>query len=185
MQSHTVDNQSPIIDKINLFTIDPVLKNIVEKQNIAWAADALKGYGEKLGSQEWIRKGKQANQHPPKFHPTNEKGFRIDEIEFHPSYHELMSLATESQVHSLPYASKESNAHIARFVLNYLDNQNEAGTSCPLTMTFAAVPPLQKYFSQADEWIPKIINQIYDPSNKPYFEKEGLTIGMALSLIHI
>ena len=181
MNTHTVSNQSPVIDNINLFSIDPILKKIMRKQDISWAMDLLESYGKKLGTKEWIKKGAQANQHTPKFHPTNEKGFRIDEIEFHPAYHELMTLATENQVHSLPYNTQVSNAHIVRFILNYLDNQNEAGTSCPLTMTFAAVPLLQKYFSKANEWIPKIINPIYDPSNKPYFEKEGLTIGMAMT----
>jgi len=181
MKSHIVDNQSPVLDKVNLFSIDPVLKNILQKQDLTWAEKTISDYGAYIGSREWIKKGRQANQYPPKFYPTNEKGFRIDEIEFHPSYHELMQLATENQVHSLAYVSKKPNAHIARFILNYLDNQNEAGTSCPLTMTFAAVPPLKRYFAQAEEWIPKIINKTYDPSNKPYFEKEGLTIGMAMT----
>jgi len=146
MNAHKVTNQSPVIDNINLFSIDPILKNIVQQQNISWAENLLETYGKKLGTREWIQKGKQANENIPKFHPTDEKGFRIDEIEFHPSYHDLMTLATENQIHSLPYTSENSNAHIVRFMLNYLDNQNEAGTNCPLTMTFAAVPPLQKYF---------------------------------------
>lgn len=181
MPSHIVTNQSPLIDNINLFSIDPALKNIARKQDISWAEDVLKAYGKKLGSQEWIHKGQQANQQLPKFHPSNAKGFRIDEIEFHPAYHDLMRLATKNQVHSLPYNTEKPNAQVARFILTYLDNQNEAGTNCPLTMTYASVPPLKKYFSQAAEWIPKIVNQTYDPSNKPYYEKEGLTIGMAMT----
>lgn len=181
MAIHEVINQSPILEDINLFLIDPVLTNIASRQNVLWAKDILEDYGNEVGSRLWIKRGNKANQYIPKFHPTNEKGIRIDEIEFHPSYHKLMTLATENKVHSLPYTTKQSNAHIVRFILNHLDNQNEAGTSCPLTMTFSAVPPIQKYFSQADDWIPKIINHVYDPSNKPYFQKEGLTIGMAMT----
>ncbi|MEM6629916.1 MAG: acyl-CoA dehydrogenase family protein [Bacteroidota bacterium] len=181
MYTHEVFNQSPVIDQLNLYSIDPILKYIAEKQDISWAEGLLSAYGEKLGQQEWIRRGKQANQYIPQFFPTNEKGFRVDEIVFHPAYHDLMAIATEYQVHSLPYTTERPHAHIVRFLLNFLDNQNEAGTNCPLTMTFAAVPPLQKYFVQAEEWIPKILNSVYDPANKPYFEKEGLTIGMAMT----
>jgi putative acyl-CoA dehydrogenase len=176
MNTHEVINQSPVFENVNLYELDAIMQSLVKKQDISWIEDKLKNYGK-----QWIYRGKLANEYTPKFHTHNTKGFRVDEVEFHQSYHDLMQLAIKNEVHSLPWVSQQKNAHVARLFLNYLDNQNEAGTSCPLTMTFSAVPPLKKYFPQADEWLPKILNQQYDPSNKPYFEKKGLTIGMAMT----
>ena len=181
MITHQVSNQSPPFEDINLYRIDSILQNLSSRQELGWAEQQFSEYGKIMGQKDWIYKGKLANQYPPKFHPHDPKGFRIDEIEFHPSYHELMQLATHYQVHSLPWVSSEKNVHVARLILNYLDNQNEAGTNCPLTMTFSAAPVLAKHFPLTNEWMPKILNKQYDPSNRPYFEKTGLTIGMAMT----
>ncbi len=181
MQTHEVTNQSPVFENVNLYRIDAIMQDLAQKQDIRWAESSLEQYGALVGQKEWITKGRLANQYPPTFHSHDTKGFRTDEVEFHPAYHDLMQLATEHHVHSLPWVNTQPHAHIARLLLNYLDNQNEAGTSCPLTMTFSAVPPLKKYFPQAEEWLPKIVNSKYDPTNRPYFEKQGLTIGMAMT----
>ena len=181
MITHQVTNQSPPFEGLNLYRIDAVIQHLVQRQDLSWAEDQLVDYGRILGQKEWIYKGKLANQYPPRFHSHDQKGFRVDEIEFHPAYHQLMKLAIDHQLPSLPWDNSNKHAHVARCMLNYMDNQNEAGTNCPLTMTFAAVPPLLKYFPHADEWIPKILNRQYDASNRPYYEKKGLTIGMAMT----
>ncbi len=181
MKTHTVFNQSTPFENINLFTTDKPLNELLNATKLSINTKLLTQYGETLGKPEWITKGFQANEHKPVFHSHNRFGKRIDTVEFHPAYHQIMQLGIENRIHSLPWLSQQKGRHLTRMVLSYLHSQNEAGTGCPLTMTFAAVPALQKYFAHAQQWIPKITNNVYDGRNIPYFEKEGLTIGMAMT----
>ena len=63
----------------------------------------------------------------------------------------------------------------------YLHNQAEAGTSCPMTMTYACVPALRLQPDLAEHWLPKILSRQYDPRNLPVEQKTGATIGMAMT----
>ncbi len=181
MKTHEVFNQSTAFENINLFASDQPLNELLKATELPFDKALLLEYGGILSSPKWIKKGFQANDHHPVFHSHNRFGQRIDEIEFHPAYHDIMKLGINYQTHALPWLSNRKGRHLTRMVLSYLHSQNESGTGCPLTMTFAAVPALQKHFAKADEWIPKILSKIYDGSNKPYFKKKGLTIGMAMT----
>jgi len=181
MQTHEVFNQVPPLNSINFFEADQVLKDLLAKQDTKWGLERLNKYGALMGQAEWIKKGFVANKQHPVFHSHDAYGHRIDEIEFHPAYHELMAIATKYEIPALPWKQPRKGAHLIRMALSYLHTQVEAGTGCPLTMTFSSVPPLKRHFPLASEWLPKILNQQYDPSNKPYFEKTGLTIGMAMT----
>ena len=64
---------------------------------------------------------------------------------------------------------------------NYCYNQNEAGSACPLTMTFAYLPSLQQSAAIDQHWIPGVLSSQYDPSNQPMQHKSGLKIGMAMT----
>ncbi len=181
MKTHEVFNQVPAFENINLYVTDTLLSELVEKCGAGWAVPQLKAYGEKLGSPEWMEKGYLANKHTPVFHPHDRFGNRIDFIEFHQAYHDIMALAIQFKTHSLSWLENKKGAHLARLALGYLHTQNESGTSCPLTMTFACVPAIKNHFPHADEWLPKILSDKYDPANKPYNQKPGLTIGMAMT----
>ena len=181
MKTHEVFNQAPSFENINLYNTDALLMELVEKNNAAWAVGQLKSYGEKLGSREWIEKGFLANRHTPVFHPNDRFGNRTDFIEFHSSYHEYMALAIENGLTSMPWSEKRNGAHLARLGMDYMHIQNESGTCCPITMTFSCVPAIKNHFPKADEWLPKILNRKYDPANKPYTQKQGVTIGMAMT----
>lgn len=181
METHKVLNQSPVFENIDLFNTNKYLKRLSSQFKLEAMHPSFSKYGSTIGNGEWIRKAKLANDNSPKFHSHDIKGNRIDYVEFHPAYHDFMELAISNDVHALPWVSKMENAQMARFILNYLDNQGESGTSCPITMTYSAAPVLSKHFPMADEWIPKIVNNIYDSSNQPYFDKKGLTIGMAMT----
>ena len=157
------------------------MQNIIKHYNAQWGEDTAMDYGDLLGSAEWIQKGHQANNYSPLFHSHNSKGQRIDEIEYHPAYHDILGLSISQGLTSLPWVNTQAGAQIVRMVKTYLATQNEAGTGCPITMTFASLPAIRNHLPQADEWIPKLLNSTYDPSNKAYFEKEGLTIGMAMT----
>ncbi len=180
--NHTVENQSRVFLNTSLYEIDPLLKALLKQLSDSNFGETLKGLASTVGSKEYIKHGFLANKYLPELKRFSQKGFRIDLVEFHPSYHRLMELGKSYKVDSLPWGDvKEANTHQKRMALYYLTTQNEAGTACPLTMTFASVPVLQKHFFDAESWIKKISSGIYDGSDCPYFEKSGLTLGMAMT----
>lgn len=181
MQTHEVFNQVPSLEGTNFFEIDSFLQEMVRQNELDWGKELIQEYGAKIGQAAWMEKGFQVNQQSPVFHSHDRYGNRIDAVEYHPAYHELMALAIENRVHSLPWTAKRKGAHLVRLSLNYLHTQNESGTGCPLTMTFAAVPSIANHFAHAKEWLPKITSNQYNPADVPYFEKEGVTIGMAMT----
>lgn len=179
--THQVFNQVPAFENINLYSTDTFLQDIIALQHADWASKKLKDYGELLSQPEWIEKGHLANKHTPIFHSHDRFGNRIDFIEFHPAYHEIMEAGFKHQLHSLPWIESKKGAHIARLGLNYLHAQNEAGTNCPITMTFSCVPALKKYLPNADKWLQQILSPDYDKRNTPHQNKSGLSIGMAMT----
>jgi len=114
-------------------------------------------------------------------HTHDRFGNRIDEVEFHPAWHELMRLGISQGAHSLPWTSKKAGAHVARAALMMLSHQVEEGHSCPLTMTFAVVPSLQIQPELAAEWEPRVLSNEYDPRFIPANEKRGALFGMAMT----
>ena len=122
-----------------------------------------------------------ANENLPQLKTHDRYGNRIDVATFHPSYHQLMRAAIEQGLHSLPWTNPKPGAHVVRATQMYMQNQAEAGHCCPLTMTFAAVPAINMQPDVAKVWLPKIYAKVYDPENKPWFDKQGLTIGMAMT----
>src|SRR5690606_10883084 len=85
------------------------------------------------------------------------------------------------EIPTLPWKKSKTGNHVVRMALNYLYNQNEAGSACPLTMTFACIPSIQHNQALAQHWLPKILNNQYDPSNRPLTEKMAATVGMAMT----
>jgi putative acyl-CoA dehydrogenase len=122
-----------------------------------------------------------ANENKPVFKSHDRYGNRIDLVEFHPAYHELMASAIAAGIPSLPWTDPRPGAQVARAALNYLHNQPEAGNACPLTMTYASVPALKLQPDIAEKWLPKILSTQYDPRNLPMEQKSGVTIGMAMT----
>jgi putative acyl-CoA dehydrogenase len=108
-------------------------------------------------------------------------GNRVDEVEFHPSWHSLLGLAVENGLHSLPWAEPRPGVHVARAALCYTLEQIEAGVGCPLSMTYSAIPALRKEPDAAAEWEPRVVSPLYDPRLKPAQEKRGVLFGMAMT----
>ncbi len=179
-ETHEVLNQVSPLDKYNLYETDPALQDSIELYGGGWAKKDLSRYGQLTGD-ELFQAGFLANEHLPKFHSHDRYGHRIDQVDFHPAYHQLMKSAVEHGIPSRPWTEPKAGAQVARAGLMYLHNQAEAGTSCPLTMTFASVPALKHQPDVAEIWLPKITARHYDPDNKPWFEKKGVTIGMAMT----
>ena len=108
-------------------------------------------------------------------------GRRIDEVRFHPAYHALMDLAMRHRVHSIAWTTPEPAGHVAHAAMLALCSEAEAGTMCPVSMTYAAVPALRREPSLAAIWVPKILEGVYDAPLRPIQEKAGVTIGMAMT----
>lgn len=181
MKISEVINQPPPLENYNIFSSDIALQEAVKREGSAWIAEKAQKFGEICGSAEFLKFGELANRFAPILKTHDRFGHRIDEVEFHPAYHELMKFGVENETHSLPWTSEKKGSNVARACLMFLRHQTEEGTSCPLTMTFAAVPSLQIQPEIAEEWLPRIFTNEYDSRLIPASEKRGAIFGMAMT----
>lgn len=179
-ETHEVTNQVPPLDGINLYRSDLPLQEWVRRYQGDWADAELSAYGELAGG-PLMQAGFLANENKPQFKSHDRYGHRIDLVEFHPAYHELMGAAIAAGIPSAPWTDPRAGAQVARAATMYLHNQAESGTSCPLTMTYACVPAIKLQPDVAEHWLPKILSRQYDPRNLPIEQKTGATIGMAMT----
>jgi putative acyl-CoA dehydrogenase len=179
--THEVENQPPPLEGVNWFDQDPALLEAVEREGGAWGKERLSRFGAWLGETSTIRLGEQANHHPPVLRTHDRFGHRIDEVEFHPAWHELLGRALAEQVHALPWRDPRPGAHVVRAAAAFLLNQVESGVCCPIAMTFAAPAALRDAPALAEVWLPKILSSGYDPSSRPAADKTGVLIGMAMT----
>ncbi|MFT6463467.1 acyl-CoA dehydrogenase family protein [Halopseudomonas sp.] len=179
-ETHEVTNQVPPLEGINLYHTDLPLRQWVHRFNGDWADNELAAYGQLAGG-PLMAAGFLANENKPVFKSHDRVGNRIDLVEFHPAYHELMSAGIAHGITSAPWTRPGPGAHVARAATMYLHNQIEAGSCCPMTMTYACVPALKLQPDLAEKWLPKILSRQYDPRNLPIEQKTGATIGMAMT----
>ena len=179
--THAVFNQPRELADYNLFSGDAALQDGVAREGAGWASNELATLGARLGSAETLELGTLANRNAPELDTHDRYGNRVDLVRYHPSYHQLMRLAVEQGLHASPWTEPCPGAHVARAARYYMQAQVEAGHGCPITMTFAATPSLAKEPDLARHWLPKIHARVYDPRNIPAADKQGLTIGMAMT----
>ena len=178
-ETHAVDNQPPPFEPRDLWADDVVLREAIAREGAAAFVPQLSQYAQ-LAGDELYRIGFDANRDRPRLKTHDRFGKRIDLVEFHPAYHRLMQAAKEHGVASLSWQQPQPGAQVARAALSYLHNQAEAGTSCPLTMTHAAVPVLRRE-PALHEWVDKAAAPYYDPRDLPIADKRGVTIGMGMT----
>ncbi|MBI6751832.1 acyl-CoA dehydrogenase family protein [Pseudomonas syringae] len=179
-ETHEVTNQPPPLDGANLYRIDVPLQEWSSRFGAGWAQPRIDAYGALAGG-PLMAAGFLANRHKPEFASHDRYGHRIDLVEFHPAYHQLMSAAIEHGIPSLPWTDPQPGAHVARAAMSYLHTQADPGSGCPLTMTFASVPALKLQPDLAEIWLPKVLSTEYDPRNVGIAHKNGATIGMAMT----
>ncbi|MGM0429191.1 MAG: isovaleryl-CoA dehydrogenase [Pseudomonadota bacterium] len=179
--THEVENQPKPLENYNLYLADKALQQAVEREGASWAYSDLIAFGELAGKKESIELGFQANKYQPELRTHDRYGYRIDQVDFHPSYHQLMATAIEHGLHASPWSNPKPGAHVARAAKYYLHTQVEASHGCPITMTFASIPALRHQPDLLEEWAPKITARQYDPRNIPHTEKNAVTIGMAMT----
>jgi putative acyl-CoA dehydrogenase len=154
--THTVFNQPPPLEDCNVFSSDRPLAEALRREGAGWAEERALTFGEIAGRRETIAWGFQANENRPVLRTHDRAGNRIDEVEFHPSWHSLLSLAIEHGLHALPWIEPRPGAHVARAALFHTLAQIEAGVGCPLSMTYSAVPALRQEPEVAAEWEPRL-----------------------------
>jgi putative acyl-CoA dehydrogenase len=178
---HGVANQPPPLADYDLFSSDAALADAVAIEGAGLASTGLSAFGARLGQAEMLAQGDLANRNPPILHAFDRYGRRRDTVEFHPSWHRLMTMAMEQGLHSAPWAEPRPGAHVARAAGVYLMCQVEAGVQCPVTMTYGAVPALKRQPEIAAEWLPRLYSRSYDPGFRPAAEKTGALIGMGMT----
>ena len=180
-ETHEVVNQPPPLTGYNVFGADVALGDALEREGAAWASAELLELGNRAGSLDAQELGRRANENPPVLLTHDRYGHRVDNVRYHPAYHELMKVAVGNGLHAAPWADDRTGAHVARAVKIIVWYQVDGGHICPISMTYSVVPALRHTPGIAREWEPRLTTREYDPSNQPAARKTGATCGMAMT----
>jgi putative acyl-CoA dehydrogenase len=192
MPTHEVTNQPPPLAGYDA-SADPALLAALRAFRSAGAAgpdgtagteaaDArLTETGRLAGSERVQEQGRLANEYPPRLRTHDRYGHRIDEVEFHPAWHDLMTAAVTRGLHATPWQDQRPGAHLERAARLYVWGQAEAGHLCPVSMTYAIVPALRHAPDLAKQYESGLAATEYDPSRRPAAAKRGLTAGMSMT----
>jgi putative acyl-CoA dehydrogenase len=180
-RTHAVFNQAPPLQGVDVFSSNVPLVEATEREGAGWVRERASALGRFVGGEPQQLWGRLANENKPILRTHDRYGNRIDEVEFHPAWHQLMRMGVEHELHSLPWTSSEPAAHAARAALYMTAMQAEAGFACPITMTFAVVPALRAQPELAAEWEPLVTATSYDPRLVPAAEKGSAIAGMAMT----
>ncbi|EEN1102290.1 isovaleryl-CoA dehydrogenase [Salmonella enterica subsp. enterica serovar Infantis] len=182
-QTHTVFNQPAPLNNSNLFLSDGALCEAVSREGAGWDSDLLASIGQQLGTAESLELGRLANAHPPELLRYDPQGQRLDDARFHPAWHLLMQGLCANRVHNLAWEEEaRAGSFVARAARFVLHAQVEAGTLCPVTMTFAATPLLlQMLPTTFHDWLAPLRSDRYDSHLLPGGQKRGLLIGMGMT----
>ncbi|MFD7641031.1 isovaleryl-CoA dehydrogenase [Kitasatospora sp. NPDC059795] len=160
---------------------DPTLLAALERAGAGWAAEELHALGRLAGTEQAADWARLANDNPPVLRTHDRYGHRIDEVEFHPYWHELMRTAVEHGLHAAPWRDDRPGAHTARAAKFYVWGQVEAGHTCPISMTYASVPALRTSPELAAAYEPLLAAREYDFGLREPHGKRGLIAGMSMT----
>jgi putative acyl-CoA dehydrogenase len=179
--THEVTNQPPPLTDYNVFEADTPLVEAVRREGADWAESRISAVGALAGSEPVRALGAEANENPPKLRTHDRFGNRVDEVEFHPAWHELLGMAVAHELHCSPWKDPRPGAHVARGAAFMCMSQAEAGIGCPISMTYSVIPALRTQPELAAEWEPRFLSPDYDPRNSPAPAKAGALAGMGLT----
>ncbi|RLK22556.1 putative acyl-CoA dehydrogenase [Micromonospora sp. M71_S20] len=179
MTTHEVLNQVPPLVGHDAAD-DPALLDALDREGAGWAAAELHELGRLGGDEQAIEHGRLANEHPPVLRTHDRHGNRVDEVEFHPAWHELMRTAVTHGLHAAPWADDRPGAHVAR-AAKFYTWRPDAGHGCPISMTYAAVPALRHAPELAARYEPLLTATSYDFGLRPPLAKRGLLAGMSMT----
>jgi putative acyl-CoA dehydrogenase len=179
--THDVTNQAPVLEDYNIFSSDRALREGVQREGAGWHAEHLIKLGAELGSKEILSLGDLANRHTPELITHDRTGHRVDQIEFHPSWHQLLGIVRREGLQATPWQQPGSGAHVARAAAYFMQSQVEAGSLCPVTMTFASIPVLQNEPALFAQLKDKLFARTHDPRDLPLQQKRSIMIGMGMT----
>jgi putative acyl-CoA dehydrogenase len=178
LPTHDIRNQVPPLGDDDLLEQDVGLKEAILQYQGESHLPLLQNFATTAGSQSFVEYGFQANRYPPELKAFDRYGQRIDQVDFHPAYHHLMRFGLESGCSAIAW--QKEKGHLAHAAMLYMLIQTEAGVCCPISMTYASVPVL-KQNPKLSSVIDGIMHQKYDERCMPMDQKNGLTIGMAMT----
>jgi putative acyl-CoA dehydrogenase len=181
-RTHRVENQPPPLDGYDPLACDPALVDAVRREGAEAALPALRQLGALIASPEAREHARLANENPPRLRTHDRYGHRIDEVEFHPSWHWLMQTSVGWGLHGTPWVGEPgAGAHVARAAGIYLMGQLEQGHCCPISMTYAAVPALRRDPALADVYESGLVSKSYEFGLAEPATKAGLLAGMSMT----
>jgi len=183
--THEVLNQSPPFVDVDLFAADAPLREAVAANGGADAAPDLSAFGRHWGSAAMAERARLANENTPKLKTFDARGFRRDEVEFHPAYHALMADSAHAALHNSTWTGEgtpaPAPAEVVRAARFFMAAQVESGHLCPITMTRASVAALAAAPDLLARLMPVIGTTSYDPTFAPWWGKRGMTLGMGMT----
>ena len=182
--THEVFNQATPLADVNLFEGNQALRDALRFNAPGLDTASLSSLGAVVGSAAMQEHARLANVHTPQLHTHDRFGHRLDEVEFHPSYHALMSTAAGAGLHGTPWASEAGEGafpHVLRAAGFMLFTELEPSTLCPISMTYAVTPALRDNPAIYRDWAPQLTSRAYDPALKPWRDKAGVTMGMGMT----
>lgn len=178
--THDVTNQPPALSPYDA-SDDRALLEGLRREGAGWAEEGIRRLGRRAGSEEAQEWGELANRHEPVLRTHDRYGNRVDEVEFHPSWHHLMRVAVAEGLAGAPWADDRTGAHVARTAGGLVWGHTEAGHGCPTSMTYAAVPALRRQPDLAKVYEPLLTSREYDPQLDVPTRKSGLLAGMGMT----
>jgi putative acyl-CoA dehydrogenase len=179
--THYVENQPLWRVDVDEYGLNAPLAAAVSGFGAEWADPELREAGALVGSAGFQRDAYLANVHTPIAHAHDRWGFRLDEVEYDPSYHRVIGEAVARGAHTSAWADPRPGAHVARAATFMLFAQVEPGHACPVSMTHAAVASIEGSPWVADEWLPRAYSREYEPRLLPNETKSSALIGMAMT----
>ncbi len=179
--THAVFNQPAPLTGINLFETDQPLQDALRHLRPGLDLAPLRALGGTVARADMLEHARLANTFPPQLHTHDRYGRRVDEVEYHPSYHALMALATQAGLHAAPWVEGRAGGHVLRAAGFLLATQLEPGVMCPISMTYAAAPALRHHPALHAAWGPGLGARTHDPRLVPWKDKAGLTMGMGMT----
>jgi putative acyl-CoA dehydrogenase len=180
METHEVVNQPPPLLGYDV-AADRALLEAVAREGAGWVTDDLHRLGKLAGEAEPQRWADEANRYEPRLRTHDRYGHRVDEVDFHPSWHRLMDVAVTEGLAAAPWADSRPGAHVARAAGLFTWGQVEAGHTCPISMTYAVVPALRANAELAAVYEPLLTSRVYDPGLRVPASKQGLLAGMGMT----
>jgi len=178
--THDVTNQAPPLVGDDASAYAPYQEALV-RAGATGAVDDIREIGVAAGSEHVRHLGALAERNEPVLHTHDRYGHRIDQVEYDPAYHELMSMAVGFGLHGAAWASEDPHAHLVRATGLSAWMQSDAGHVCPISMTYAAVPALRVDPAMAEQFEPLLTNRTYDQSFTAPATKQGLIAGMSMT----